>query len=54
MFSISGDTATGGPVLVSSSYSSDGKSPTFQSGDARSVQRKCLVTRIGISSQYGK
>ena len=32
---------------------SDGKSPTYQCVVARSVQRGCLVTRIGISSQSG-
>ena len=33
---------------------SSGKSQTQQSGDARSVQRGCLATKIGISGQSGK
>ena len=33
---------------------SGGKSPTYQSGDARSVQRGRLATQIGISGQSGE
>ena len=38
----------------SNSRNGSPKRPTNQAGDARSVQRECLVTRTGISSQSGE